>query len=401
MTPLPADLFPLILRLLSRTQLEQCALVSSQMQHTAQTLLFSHWCFHDVSWYNQRWFLLSSRGRALAKYIRSITFFVYSINSRNSKFFSEFLGIVHRVVSLKIEASSINRSPNWNDIKPGIWDILSSNVSDELQSLIVHGVSGVSLQDVLVKCPHLRHIEFGRFSSGYIADEGLTSFPFRRPKFKSISFTGYTDNNHALASFLKDAEHGIEDLYFGNFAPYLFQLCFQPLYLLSETLTHLSFDSSLCAWVSHHKDPELLPLSTLVRLQIMTFGACSPGIPQTPSLHFTPRSTDEAYPFYLWISRLIQEEGLPLSFTTFRFSIIIDQTPSIVIRHTELDDLAHTIRSKVDLSFEFNYQPVYEGFSCPVGVVERYLPTWKELGRLKIRIVQTYKYAEDETYWES
>jgi hypothetical protein len=111
-------------------------------------------------------------------------------------------------------------------------------------------------------------------------------------------------------------------------------------------------------------------------------------------------STDKAYPFYMWVSRLILEEGLPLSFTTFRFSVQIYGEPREFVRHQELDELARCgIHPNVEISFEFDCRYGL-GYAKAVEVVEQYLPSWKELGKLRMRVVETYSYCNDEIHWE-
>ncbi|KAH8832061.1 hypothetical protein DL96DRAFT_1589837 [Flagelloscypha sp. PMI_526] len=404
MTSLPPDLFPSILCLLPRIQLVQCSLVNSQMQHPAQALLFSHWYFHDVSWGTQRDFFLSSRGRALAKHIRSITFYIYSINSRSLDYSSEFLGIVQRVVSLKIEASYANRLPNWDNIIPGLWSLLFSKVGEDLQLLTVNAVNGLPLQDVLVKCPHLSHLEVKPASSKYIAEQEPTAPYLKSSQLRSLSLTGHADNHHVLASFLRHVDHRVKDFHFGGHALVSFEYTFPLLSSLSSTLCHLSFNDDLCAFVIRYPDSTLLPVSTLTRLQTLTFGAWSPGIHSTPrrsDAPLPPKEKDAAYPFYRWISRLIQEAGFPLSFATLRFPVLITKDPSIFMRHEELDNLAGAIGNRFDISFEFQpQQHIHVDSTAAVEVVETYLPTWKQLGRLKVRTVQKYQYDEAETHWE-
>ncbi|KAH8832057.1 hypothetical protein DL96DRAFT_1706437 [Flagelloscypha sp. PMI_526] len=410
MTMLPTDLFPFILCLLSTSQLGVCSLVNSQMQHMSQALLFSHYDFRNITgrWATQREFFLSSRGQMLAKHIRSLAIHLYIFDSQSLDDLSELLSLVHSITRLEIDAGYTGRCQTWSDVVPGLWDALFSKVGEDVQSLTVNRVRGVPLEYVLVRCPSLRHLQFWPIDSGYMNIEKWTTPPCTRSHFRSLTISSFTGLHPGLESFLQQTRHGLQELHRLSYHQHEPSPFFQLVHSLRETLVHLSFDSHLFATVSRARDPDLLPLSALTRLQTLTFYAWLPGIGPLPS--WKPGTTkaatppcgtkDDSYPFHIWIARLITEEGLPLSFTTFRFLILIHSKPYEFLRHEELDSLAASTRAGVKLSFELNCEGSHFGHTSAVRVVEQYLPTWKELGKLRIRLVEGYKYDASQTHWE-
>ncbi|KAH8802386.1 hypothetical protein DL96DRAFT_1633670 [Flagelloscypha sp. PMI_526] len=399
---LSPDLFPSILCLLNRHQLCQCSLVNSTMQHTAQVLLFSHFRFHHDQWTTQRqFFFLSSRGRALANHTRFLSIDLSLFNSQSLEYLSELVSLMQRVVSLKIDPGFTYKAQNWNEIAPGLWDNLLSKIGSDLRSMTVHAVSRIPLQDVLARCPSLRHLELLLLDSGYIAEEQWTTSNFSHSHFKSLSFVGYSDSHPGLDSFLQQTNHGLEVLHFEGYTPNGTSSSLHPLYSLRETLCHLSFDGHIRDTITQVPSPNLLPLSSLTRLQTLKLNAGLPGVGSLPpNMAENYEGKDEDYRFYIWISRLIQEEGLPRTFTTFRFSISLLQKPSKFIRHDELDNLATSTGDEVRLSFEFHSRGGTLGHQKEVNMVEQYLPTWKTLEKLRIRTVETYRYDMGETHWE-